>query len=376
MRLVFMFYCKHAAGVNSKPTWDPDKPCDDQWNQYWTEGTFWLLNRMIQENIVDEVMVFIESARGPGKMDIPYKKMYGWVMPEVSYLHKHIRPDDVIFIRGGFRSWHDFIVDNYMNNWKMLYGANTGREKWPWWDIILDDLNNNPPIMDKRGRLWLHYEKPTHPKIFYPENVEKKYDICIGASHVHDKKGQWRTIRALHKYKEIYGKNLKAVFPCGGGKGTQTTPALRLLPELDVYEPGFVPREELRTILSQSKLFTHLGTGGQNDRGPIEALRCGTPVVIATPKRHGRVTQDNPNCCHIIKNKDDYTEIAFVFHQLINDWYPSGLSLLKRAETSKWYELTSGVENASLPQMGKIFELFSLHPNTDKKALKEFTNGY
>jgi len=361
-----MFYCKHHAPINSRPPWNPKRRCSERWDQYWTEGTFWLINRMIEEGIIDECMVFIESAKGPGKMNIPYKNIYGFVMPEISYLNDYLREDDVIWIRGGFRSWHNFMVEYHMDKWKILYGANTGRESWHWWDIILDDLHNNPPHMDRFNRIWLHFEKPTHPLIFYPVDIEKRYDICIGASHVHDKKGQWRTIRALHKYKEIYGKNLRAVFPCGGGRGVQTTPALQLLPELDVVQPGFVPREELRTIYNQSKLFVHLGEGGQNDRGPLEAMRCGTPVVITAPKRHGRVTYENPNVSHVIKNKNDYAEIAFVFDSLIK----KDTKTIKQ-QTIDWHEDTSGINYASLPQMGKIFKFFSLHPNVDKEALKK-----
>lgn len=361
-----MFYCKHHAPVNSRPPWDPNVPCAERWNQFWTEGTWWLLNRMIQEKIVDEVMVFIESAKGPGKMTIPYDKMYGWVMPEISYLNDYLRPDDVIWIRGGFRPWHDFIVNYHMDKWKMLYGANTGRESWHWWDLILDDLNNRPAHIDRFERIWVHFEKPTHPEIFYPEDVEKKYDICIGASHVHDKKGQWRTIRALYEYKKIFSKNLKAVFPCGGGKGIHTTPALQLLSELDVAHPGFVSRDELRRIYNQSKLFVHLGGGGQNDRGPLEAMRCGTPVVIATPKRHGRVTYENPGVSFVVKDKNDYTQIAHNF-----DWLLANYPKDTKQQTFDWYESTSGVETVSLPQMKRLFDFFSLHPNADKKALKE-----
>jgi len=366
MRLVFMFYCKHHAPVNSRPPWNPNNPCSDNWNQYWTEGYYWLINRMIQENIIDECMVFIESARGPGKMTIPYNKMYGWVMPEVSYLNDYLREDDVMWIRGGFRPWHDFIVNYHMDKWKILYAANTGRESWRWWDLILDDLKNDLPFIDRFERIWVHFEKPIHPEIFYPTKTKKIYDICIGASHVHDKKGQWRTIRALYEYKKIYGKNLKAVFPCGGGKGKHTTPALQLLPELDVVQPGFVSREELRNIYNQSKLFVHLGGGGQNDRGPLEAMKCGTPVVIATPKRHGRVTYENENVSYVIKNKNNYEEIAYDFHILLKEYDEQ----IKK-ETSEWYEKTSGVENICLPQMKKLFKFFSLYPKANKAAIKK-----
>ena len=367
MRIVFMYFCKYNAGANSKPPWNPNAPCDPSWKNHLTEGYFWQLRRMVETKIVDEVLVIIESNRGPGKLDFPYPNFTGYVIPEISYLHDMLREDDILFIRGGFRSWHDFIVDHYRDKWKILYAANTGRERWPWWDIILDDLTppSLRPMIDTRERLWLHYEKPINPNIFYPMDIPKKYDLCIGASHIHDKKGQWKAVEALYEYKLEHGRNLKTIMP--GGKirhGVGTNKIHSMLSELDIELPGFVSRDDLRVIYNQSKVFVHLGGGGQNDRGPLEAMRCGTPLLLSNTSRHGYVTWSDPKFFFIISEDVTTKRIAGLLPIVIEKFHE-----IKREDVFDHFEKTSGVENIILPQMKLIFDFLRWNPKADKEIL-------
>ena len=367
MRIVFMFYCKHAAPVNSKAPWNPNAPCGDRWKEHLTEGYFYQLKRMVEEKIADEVLVIIESNKEPGRLDIPYPNFTGFVMPEISYLHDMLREDDILFVRGGFRSWHDFIVDHHSDKWKLLYAANTGRERWTFWDIIFDDLSDpiDLPKLDNRKRLWVHYEKPINPNIFYPMDIPKEYDICIGASHIHDKKGQWKTVEALYTYKMKYGRNLKAIMP--GGKirhGVGTNKIHSILDKLDIELPGFVSREELRVIYNKSRLFAHLGGGGQNDRGPLEAMRCGTPLLISNSRRHGYVTWSNPEFFSMITEEVGAMGIARLLPSILEKF-----SKVKREDVFNYFEEVSGVENVLLPQMKTIFGFLRYNPKANEDVL-------
>jgi len=54
--------------------------------------------------------------------------------------------------------------------------------------------------------------------------------------------------------------------------------------KLDVAITGMVDRSALNAIYNKTSLYVHLGGGGQNDRGPIEALSCGCNVLLEPPK--------------------------------------------------------------------------------------------
>lgn len=369
MRLVHLFFSHGAAPADSRPPWNPKQPCNDKWLDHQSEGTHYLIRRMLEEKIIDDVLFIIESNRGPGRIDFK-DGIKGYVVPEISYVNDFMRDDDVIWIRGGFRSWHNFIVDNHIDKWKLLYAANTGRERWPWWDVVFDDLKpiNQKPYMDQHMRAFLHWEKPINPTVFYPISpMIREYDVCIGASKVHDKKGQWRTINALLAYQQKYGKQLKCIFPGGGGHGKHTNDAMNMIKVLDVETPGFVSRKELNTIYNQSKLFVHLGTGGQNDRGPLEALQCGSSVLIGYPRRHGTIVRFLGK---IARDMDDPMKTAVDIHNALG--LCNGVTRMNTAAT---FEKHSGAENYALPLMKRLFGFFREHPKTDKEALMDFVTS-
>ncbi|RLA01455.1 MAG: hypothetical protein DRQ42_03180 [Gammaproteobacteria bacterium] len=374
MRVVFFYYAKHQAIAKSNPSWDPKAPCAEGVRlMFQEEGLHNVFKKLLQEKVIDEVLVVVESNRGTGVGD--FGGMKGYIVPEIWQILPYLREDDILFIRGGFRSWHNFLIEKHMHKWKMLYAANTGRSRWKWWDIVLDDLQpvQKLPYLESRGRLFLHYEKPINPDIFYKEPDAKiKYDVCLGASHVHDKKGQWLGIKALREYYYTYGKNLRVIMPGGGGRGVNTTPMYKTIPKLDIIQTGFVARPELRRILNASKLFCHFGGGGQNDRGPLEAMACGCPIAIKTPHRHGRVTWENKDISYVFNN--DIHDMALDLHHLTS--YPNG-SL--RDKTVNWFQQTSGIDNVVYPQFKMLFEFMNKHPKPTLEAkkglLKEVQNG-
>ncbi len=330
------------------------------------EGYFFLLERMLQTGIVDEILLIMESTRGVGK--ITYAPNFtGWVIPDINQLDQHIREDDVIWCRGGHRSNFAFLERaGGRGNWLMLYAANTGRQRWEIWDVILNDLITTD-IFDRHDRLWLSWAKPVNTNVFKPLDIERKYDLCIGASYIHDKKGQWRVIQALMDYKKTWGITPACVLPGAIRRGTHSNDIQYYIDnyDLDVHFPKkHLPRTELNVILNQSKVFIHAGTSGQNDRGPLEALRCGCQLIIGSPKYHSPHLFVHPYGCGPLSL--DIKDIAQTIRSVIvsHQWH-------HREHSTAWYEETHGMENIVLPGMARLFSIFKRHSKRDTEALRK-----
>jgi len=367
--------CKGNAGYRSNPPWNPsvvskNSLVSKEW--FLSEGIPNMLQRLLKQKVIDDVLVIVESARSPGRIDCP--PFHGFVVPEISQADQFIKKGDILFVRGGFRSWHDWLVEKQSKgHWTMLYAANTGRQRWKWWDVILDDLRSNEYEMDIRGRFWVPWKKPTNPNVFYPTFEPIKYDLCIGASYIHDKKGQWRTVKALIEYKNLYGKDLNCVMPGARRHGTETNLMYNTIKKLNlkVYEPGMLDRNKLRSVYNQSKLFVHLGTSGQNDRGPLEAMACGTPIVIGSPKYHAPLLYENDVVSSVPLDITDFKDLAVGFHIIFPQCTDD-----RRKDVRKYYKKNSGMSNVILPQMKRLISVFKNNPTPNKEALiKEFIHA-
>lgn len=372
MRVVFLYV---RDGASPSLEFDPKVSSTNFYGKrICEEGYYWMLRRMVETGIVDEVMVIIESGKGPGCLTYDCNgKIYGYVIPDIALLKDYVKPQDIIFVRGGFKTWHDRLVElQQQNHWMLIYAANTGREKWTFWDIIFNDLNGNNQT-DSRSRFQFDFRKPINPNIFYPtKKLDKEFDLCIGASHIHDKKGQWRTIRALIEYKKIYGKNLKCVMPGAYRRGKHTQYIIDSLntEDLDVYVPGMASRSQLNKIYNKSKFFIHLGGGGQGDRGPLEAMRCGTSVMVGNTERHSKNVWQNKKVCTVIPSDTDAGEIARILNYKVKNYNDK----IKKYVYS-YYEETSGVESIILPGMKKLFDIFRKYPvSNGKQNLLDFSS--
>lgn len=285
IKLVFLFMRNGAATRGSySDKWEPTRKCSENYmTSFQNEGYFQLLQKLLDNGIIGDLKIFYESNRNPGWADwVKHKNAKCMVIPELHLAKKYIEKDAIIWARGGFRAWHDLLLDYKGKNWLMLYAANTGRQRWPWWDIVLDDITMRLDI-DSDERLWVPFIKPIDDEHFVPKDLPYKYDICVGASHIHDKKGQWRIQNVIEA---MDGMKPKIIIPSSGRRGIRTTPFLDWAMEYGATMPGHVPRKELVNIFAQSKMAVFLGTHGQNDRGPLEALSCGCPVVIGSPDYH------------------------------------------------------------------------------------------
>lgn len=364
MRLIFMYHAINQGGGEI----DLSKEATNRFALGAVEeGYFHLLERMLETKVVDEILLIMESTRGVGKIEYA-PNFTGWVIPDINKFDPHLREDDVIWCRGGHRSNFTFLERAGANgHWLMLYAANTGRQRWKIWDVILNDLKRGNSH-DKHGRLWLEWAKPVNTKIFKPLEVDVIYDLCIGASYIHDKKGQWRTIQALIELKK-QGVELRCVLPGAIRRGVHTNNIQKHIDNhnLDVYFPKqHLPRTKLNVILNQSKVFSHTGTSGQNDRGPLEALRCGCQLLIASPAYHSPHIHIHPYGMSTLSLEPK--DIAKAINSLIasHGWHSRDLA-------TQWYDATHGMDNIVLPNMARLFSVFKKHPKRNKEALlKEY----
>ena len=62
------------------------------------------------------------------------------------------------------------------------------------------------------------------------------------ASHIHDKKGQWKCVEAVIEYEKKYGSKLSGVMPGGFYGGEKTRQAFDKIPKykLALWTPGMI----------------------------------------------------------------------------------------------------------------------------------------
>lgn len=363
MRLVFLYTIDGQAPTGSGLPWDPKAETGNRFALALpTEGYFAMLKGMLEQKIVDEVLVVIESTRSPGSR-ILADGMTCYVVPEIAHARALLRDGDVIFCRGGFRSWFPFLEEAAREGrWLLLYAANTGRARWSFWDVVFDDIAGRN-FVDGGGRVHLDFRKPVNEQIFHYEETPKNYDLCIGASRVHDKKGQWRGVEAALAYRNRFGRDLRCVIPGPWSHGEKTNRILKKIGrhKLDISCVGNLPREDLADLMRRSRVFAHLGSGGQGDRGPIEAMACGCPVIIGFPSYHAPWTC-NPEACDVPPDPDDYDAIAAAIHKRLN---------LAGCSTAAHHREMAGIEEAVLPRMARLFSILRGHPRADRALIRE-----
>jgi len=299
MRLIFLYM--YGGSSPKKLPYDPTVPAKNGLaHNFHTEGYAYLLENLLNEKVVDDIIVFIDSTRGSGFHQSGILPIH--VIPNIAHVDDYLQKDDIIWVRGGFRSWHDWILSKRLEHWLLLYAANTGRERWKFWDVIFHDLKGYHHV-DKWQRWFFDFRKPINETVFYPQDMPKVYDVCIGASHIHDKKAQWKFIKVAIQFKKLFGYNLKCIMP---GRITHGRDTNDIRPDvekhkLDVEMPGMVSREKVAEFMNKSKLYVHMAGYGQNDRGPLEAMACGTKVILTTPHRHHPTLSANPTAGVVIK---------------------------------------------------------------------------
>lgn len=368
MRLIFLYVADGPAPQGAKVFWDRNKKSANFYaSRVEEEGYFYLLRKLVHAGIVDEVLIIIESNRSPGRRHYG-PGISGLIMPTIEALEPELQGDDIIWCRGGFRTWHDFLVRQAENRrWLLLYGANTGRERWRFWNIIFNDLAGQD-FVDGAGRVHLDFRKPIQPDIFKIKKEKPLYDLCIGASRIHDKKGQWRAIEIAIAYKKLYFHNLKCILPGPWAKGIETNQIKQKIQDhrLSVQVVNNVSRSELANIFNQSRLFAHLGTHGQGDRGPMEAMRCGCQLIIGYPQYHAPWVWNNDEITYVPRDPNNFKAIAERIQSLLE-----GNNRLIRHRIADYHKANAGISTVISPRMRKLFDFFRAHPEVNRTLLRK-----
>ena len=371
MRLIFLYMSYGPAPEGSNQPWDFRNESHNRFvhdEGLPTEGYFHMLKRLWQKGIIDELVIFIESNRSPGKKTIDGIECY--VVPEIKYVEDFLEEGDVIFARGGFRTWYNFLTRMQIKgHWLMLYAANTGRARWKFWDVVFDDIQGKH-WWDTKQRFFHDFKKPINPIIFKPMKTLRDYDVCIGASNVHDKKAQWKTIDALIdlELQDRLDRPLlrrKYVMPGAIKRGVNTNHILKKIREsgMNVHTPGHVHRSKLNEYYNRSKLFVYLGNSGQNDRGPLEAMSVGCPILLGGVTRHSPVLHKNTVGCKIATDPNNPAVTAGEMREMI-DLHTEGL----RVHNQIYFDNVSGMETVIIPDMAKLFGLIRANLNRKEKV--------
>jgi len=318
MRLIFLY---SSRGARNHTKWNPSLEAKSSMAiRYTTDGYSYVADKLVENNIIDEVLTFVEVGRLHGSIKISDKHTV-YAIPNIKCISEYIKPNDVIFVRGCWKHWAEILHNLCKSHWMIYYGAGTPRSNWGCWHVVMYDFINKPT----NGRIHpkVPFTKPIHPKIFYPiENTLKEYDILLNSCfHIYDKKGQYKFINAAVEYQKLFGKNLKIALPGGVYRNTHTSKMPNVIKNnnLDVYQPGTLSRHDLNVLINKAKIFLHLGYGEQNARSALEAMKCGLPLYIASPHLWPKHVSANPKVVRICKNPNDYKYVAQDIHQILTD---------------------------------------------------------
>jgi glycosyltransferase involved in cell wall biosynthesis len=284
----------------------------------------------------------------------------------------YVAPPDkntVVYVRGGFKPWLPWIKQVQANgNWCVFYAANTGRNCWPFWDIVFDDLSDKTRLV--KGRLFMAYRKPVNPCFRVLPGVKHVYDVCLGASHIFDRKGQFRSYRAVLAYERKYGKKLQCILPGGFYQREKGTEAMRAELEAhpNIVVPGTIERDELAEVYNASRIFMHTGYCGQGDRSVMEAGHSGCYLMVAHPPRHSPYVTSDWVTTTVLDDGHDPAKTADQLHGVLADsiqWWQ------RRLYISDYFRREGGVKEQSLPMFKRLFTFFKKHPFANREALKE-----
>ena len=354
--------------TSDRPPKDPEKYYDDYVRNPFptnrfaqtaeSDGMIHLWRELVRLGHLERVNIFIDSKRGLGTKHLD-ERVTLHVVPSINMARHALNPGDILFVRGGFKPWLPLIneIRDKRENWILFYRANTSNSRWPFWDIVMDDLIERPAITVK-GKFIFPFTKPVNEAIFHPDYaIPKTFDICVGASHIHKKKGQYKTLQAAERYNQLRPHNpLKLIMPGGRIRCGMNAVIDSLAQVLDLTEVGGLPREELQQFMNGSKIFVHSGVGGQNDRGVLEAMACGLCCVITSPKRFSPFVSRWPNT--VAKSQEPDAIAKAIDDTLSNKPY----IITGQHEISQHYYQCNGLYEVAIPKMGKVIDYIIRNP--------------
>ena len=330
MRLVHLYRSKQSA--HNHTDWDitaiPDARIDSLGMP--SQGFTWLWQQLLDEGIIDDVVILYNHGHAnPGTIEYG-KRMRLHVFPYVGDVVDFYEKGDVIFARSWCRQWKIHLAPKLKDKRVFWYPAGApvhkqrGDSLLAWKDILSGILVDCPEAVRSsffNGTPTIPFLKPIHPEHFKPMKMKREYDVCIGGSEATRKKGQPDGVRAIAEYYRLYGKKLHCVVP---GKMYPRERDCEILAaeyrnkyglEIDVV--GQIPHKDMCTLYNKSRLFLHLGNNGGNDRSVLEAMACGTPVIMRedTIGYHAEFTVVPEAEVGLVSDKSDYAQTAHAIHE-------------------------------------------------------------
>lgn len=243
-----------------------------------------------------------------------------WVPSFRNYIGSFI--PDIIFCRGGFSEYH-YVLKMFPIAVKIYYGA--GRRFMPQqgfddYDIILQDSQEQVDIC-KQKYPFKHttlYIKPAADNIFYPHDVEKKYDVCFPAN------GSQAELKGHQFVYNTVPSELKVL-----NLGNKSK--LKVPDNITSYR---VLRSEMAKHISMCKvgIVTVQSNVDSCPRVIPEMLACGIPIVVLKGARFWADKYIKSGITGEIADRDNFWDV--VRHVLDNvdnynpsDYYNECLSL-------------------------------------------------
>jgi len=276
-----------------------------------------------------------------------------------------LEPTDVLFVRGGWKPWIPWIEEQRRKGcWTIFYGAGTGHGSWPYWDVVVDDCVTDVVWSRRTGAVIIPFRKAVSEEFDYAD-VERPYDLCLGANYVYDRKGQYIAYAAAERFQELFGRTPTMVMP-GALRGHEQTIRMikKIIDRKDVDLPGHVSRGDLVPIMQRSKIFVHLGTSTQGDRGSAEAGRCGCRILLGHRRHHAPYLFSAPGSA-VPTVEGDLSEIARLYSQGIAADEPGA-----RQATSAYFKANDGFSQTGLAVWRDLFGFIRGHPTRDTEALQ------
>jgi hypothetical protein len=339
-----------------------------------TDGVIKMLDLLASMHYFENVFVFIDTRQGIGTVNLSPRTKIITVPNMKAAIENYLNKEDIIMVRGGFKAWLPLLTDLLLApNWVLFYRANTNSAAWPYWDIILDDLQSQDFIF--KGRCYYPFKKPINEDIFklIEPQLERNTDLCIGASHIHRKKGQVTVVKELliNKRRNWF-KNI--IIPGGFIRCMTNTSVMSAARELPIQLPGHVSKLRLAEIFNQTGLYIHAGTSGQNDRSLLEALCCGVPSCVIEPRIFPSfITQAASQPFNMLAPTIFSVKPYNLFSDLQKIWaklYSLGVSdLAFRKEIRQWYLTNNGLTQVALPSFVNLLNWLDGHT---KGEFREF----
>lgn len=271
------------------------------WDFYLLMG-LWILKNTECMNV--NVWRFTNKPSYSIKFKLPgNKKFIQRFVNNLEECFKYINPD-ISFFRGGFKIYDDITKKNPKFFGTKLYLGANGPRRYPYYGGIYDKILVEDE-RDIKDNCYPFY-KIGNPKIFYPLDLEKKYDICWPCNFTQIKyKGQEYFLEQISKSDILKESKIVHI-------GNKPEIGKKLCKKYNINNIeflGYVDRFGINKIINQSKFG--IVTSNEIDGSPrisTEILSSGIPLLI---RKKTRLLNYYKNIDYVEAFSDDKLEYVY-----------------------------------------------------------------